>query len=77
MQPWVYTNEEKDLEFFKQSTVSRLRFVDFFVCGIMDRFQITKKDKIMTQFYIWLVSTILITILSGMFIVKYLKKVEN
>jgi len=31
----------------------------------------------MTQFYIWLVSTILVTILSGMFIVKYLKKVEN
>jgi len=31
----------------------------------------------MTQFYIWLVSTIFVTILSGMFIVKYLKKVEN
>jgi len=31
----------------------------------------------MTQFYIWLVSTILVTTLSGMFIVKYLKKVEN
>ncbi|SVE17113.1 uncharacterized protein METZ01_LOCUS469967 [marine metagenome] len=31
----------------------------------------------MAQFYIWLVSTILVTILSGMFIVKYLKKVEN
>jgi len=31
----------------------------------------------MTQFYIWLVSTILATILGGIFIVKYLKKVEN
>jgi len=31
----------------------------------------------MTHFYIWLVSTILVTILSGMFILKYLKKVEN
>jgi len=31
----------------------------------------------MTQFYIWLVSTIIVTILSGIFIVKYLKKVEN
>ncbi len=31
----------------------------------------------MTQFYIWLVSTIIITIMSWIFIVKYLKKVEN
>jgi hypothetical protein len=31
----------------------------------------------MTQFYIWLVSTIIVTIMSGIFIVKYLKKVEN
>ena len=31
----------------------------------------------MTQFYIWLVSTIIVTILSGIFIEKYLKKVEN
>jgi len=31
----------------------------------------------MTQFYFWLVSTILVTILSGMLIVKYLKKVEK
>jgi len=31
----------------------------------------------MTQFYIWLVSTIIVTIMSGIFIVRYLKKVEN
>ena len=31
----------------------------------------------MTQFYIWLVSTIIVTIMSGIHIVKYLKKVEN
>jgi len=31
----------------------------------------------MTQFYIWLVSTIIVTIMSGIFIVKYFKKVEN
>ena len=31
----------------------------------------------MTQFYIWLVSKIIVTIMSGIFIVKYLKKVEN
>jgi hypothetical protein len=31
----------------------------------------------MTQFYIWIVSTIIVTIMSGIFIVKYLKKVEN
>ncbi len=31
----------------------------------------------MTWFYIWLVSTIIVTIMSGIFIVKYLKKVEN
>ena len=31
----------------------------------------------MTQFYVWLVLTIIVTIMSGIFIVKYLKKVEN
>ena len=31
----------------------------------------------MTQFYIWIVSTVIVTIMSGIFIVKYLKKVEN
>ena len=31
----------------------------------------------MTQFYIWIVLTIIVTIMSGIFIVKYLKKVEN
>ena len=31
----------------------------------------------MTPFYIWLVSTIIVTIMSGIFIVRYLKKVEN
>ena len=31
----------------------------------------------MTQFYIWIVSTIIVTIMSGIFIVKYLKKIEN
>ena len=31
----------------------------------------------MTQFYIWLISTVIVTIMSGIFIVKYLKRVEN
>ena len=31
----------------------------------------------MIQFYIWIVSTIIVTIMSGIFIVKYFKKVEN
>jgi len=31
----------------------------------------------MTQFYIWIVSTIIVTIMIGIFIVKYLIKVEN
>ena len=44
MQPWATSNEER--EFFKQSTVSRLTFLEFFVCGMMDRFKITKIGKI-------------------------------
>ena len=36
-----------------------------------------KERENMTQFYFWLVSTIFVTILSGILIVKYLKKVEK